>query len=174
MRTTIRTTIATLGALAALGLSACGDDEDDSAGDDTTSSSEQTDEEAAEGEESGAEDSDVFEVELGDCIGAFNAEEEVTDVSVAPCDEKHDQEVFTIAEVPDGEFPGSDSFQDQVENDCIPEFETFVGIPYADSELEIKWLEPTESSWSEGDRELVCTVYDESGPVTGTLEGAER
>lgn len=155
MRTTIRTTIATLGALAVLGLSACGDDEDDSASDDSTASSEQTEDEAAEGEETEGEDSDVFEVELGDCIGAFDPEEEVTDVSVAPCEEEHDQEVFAIAEVPDGEFPGSDSFQDQVQSECVPEFEKFVGVPYADSELEIKWLEPTESSWSEGDRELV-------------------
>ena len=47
--------------------------------------------------------------------------------------------------------------------DCISAFE-----------LEVQYLSPTESSWAMGDREIVCTVLDPAGPVTGTLEGANR
>ena len=177
MRSTIRTTIAALGVVAALSLSACSDDSDDAASDEPAG--EQTEAEDAADEEddteqSGGEQSDVFDVEVGNCIGDFQADEEVSNVDVVPCEEPHDQEIYAIFEVPDGEFPGEDSFEAQVQEDCIPEFETFIGMAWQESALDIKWLQPTEESWGEGDRELVCTVYEEGVPTTGTLEGAQR
>ncbi|TDD69673.1 hypothetical protein E1262_12010 [Jiangella aurantiaca] len=194
MRITIRTAVAALAAVAALSLSACGDDssDDNAGGDSTATTDSQSGETPAEetpaedetpAEETPAEDEteapegdtqDVFDVGLGDCISNFNAEEQVSELTVIPCEEEHDQEVFAVFEVPDGDFPGSEAFQTQVESDCVSEFETFVGMPYNESVLEIQWLEPTEESWAQGDRELVCTVLDPSGPVSGTLEGANR
>lgn len=187
MRTTIRTAATALAAVAALSLSACGDDSsDDNAGGDSTATTEETspeetpagetpaEETPAEGEEPEGETQDVFNVGLGDCISNFNAEEQVSELTVIPCEQEHDQEVFAVFEVPDGEFPGSEAFQAQVESDCVGEFEAFVGMPYNESALHIQWLEPTEESWAQGDRELVCTVLDPAGPVTGTLEGANR
>ncbi|WP_169738855.1 septum formation family protein [Jiangella gansuensis] len=182
MKLTIRTTVAALAAVTALSLSACGDDSDDNAGGDDatateTSGGEETEggsEEPTEDEGAGGETQDVFDVGLGDCISNFNAEEQISELTVIPCEEEHDQEVFAVFEVPDGEFPGSDAFEEQVATECVAEFETFVGLTYDESVLEIQWLEPTEDSWAQGDRELVCTVLDPEGPVTGTLEGANR
>nr|WP_281386909.1 septum formation family protein [Jiangella mangrovi] len=173
-----------------MSLSACGDGASDAGDGDETTTSEET---AAEGEETPAEEEteppaeeeseapegdtqDVFDVGLGDCISNFNAEEQVSELTVIACEDEHDQEVFAVFEVPegDGSFPGAEAFQTQVESDCISEFATFVGMDYNESVLEIRWLEPTEESWAEGDRELVCTVLDPSGPVSGTLEGANR
>lgn len=173
MRSTIRTTIAALGAVAALALSACGGSEDDSPGDDTTAAADETGD-GSGGDETESESADVFDVAVGDCIAEFATDEEVSDVTVIPCDQEHDQEVYAIFEVEDGEFPGTDAFEAQVQEDCVPEFSNFVGMAYEESVLGIKWLEPTETSWAEGDRELVCTVLDPEGPVTGTLEGANR
>lgn len=177
MRSTIRTTLAALAAVTALSLSACGDDggstdSGDSGGEETAaaeSGGEETGAEQPEGEQA-----DVFDIAVGDCIGDFAVDEEISDVSVVSCEKPHDQEVFAIFEVPDGEFPGSEAFQTQVQEDCVPKFETFVGLAFQESALDIKWLEPTEESWSQGDRELVCTVYEEGKPTTGTLEGAKR
>lgn len=191
VRITIRTAVTALAAAAALSLSACGDGASDAGDGDETTTSEET---AAEGEETPAEGEteppaeeesseepageteNVFDVGLGDCISSFNAEEQIEELTVIPCEEEHDQEVFAVFEVPegDGSFPGSEAFQTQVESDCIAEFATFVGMDYNESALDIQWLEPTEESWDQGDRELVCTVYDPAGPVTGTLEGANR
>lgn len=178
MKSTIRTTIAALGAVAALGLSACGSDDESGGGDESPAASDGatggTETEAAEGETPETESADVFDVSLGDCIGSFETDSEVSNVAKAPCDEEHEQEIFAVTEAPDGDFPGSDAFQTQVEEDCIPEFESFVGLGYQESELQVQWLEPTEESWAEGDREIVCTVFDPAGPVTGSLEGANR
>jgi hypothetical protein len=51
--------------------------------------------------------------------------------------------------------------------------ESFVGVPYLQSELEVTTLEPTDESWELGDRELVCMVQDPTGR-SPELEGANR
>ena len=51
------------------------------------------------------------------------------------------------------------------------EFEQFVGEAYLDSRFDFSYYYPTEASWSRGDREVLCVIYDPAGPVTGSLEG---
>ena len=58
---------------------------------------------------------------------------------------------------------------------CLEAFDGFVGTPYVDSELDIYYLIPSEESWSDGDREVVCAVYDLSGEqLIGTAEDIRR
>jgi len=35
-------------------------------------------------------------------------------------------------------------------------------------------MSPTEGSWSDGDREVLCLVYDPSAETVGSLAGAAR
>jgi Septum formation len=119
-------------------------------------------------------DADVFQIEVGDCLSEQAAATgEVSEVPVVPCEEPHDSEVYFSYTVPDADtFPGD--FQEHVDAQCIPQFQTFVGVPYESSGLSLTWLEPTAESWDAGDRELLCIVADPAGGVTGTLEGAAR
>lgn len=121
-----------------------------------------------------ADSADIFDVELGDCVGDFSDADEVTTITVVPCAEEHGQEVFAISEIDDGEFPGDDTFRARAQEDCVTTFGEFVGVAWDNSELDYTWLQPTEESWEEGDRELVCLVFDPAGPVEGSLEGADR
>jgi hypothetical protein len=43
---------------------------------------------------------------------------------------------------------------------CLDRFTGFVGIAYEVSELDILTLYPTQESWRQNDREVVCAVYD--------------
>lgn len=121
-----------------------------------------------------ADSANIFDVELGDCVGDFSDADEVTSVTVVPCADEHGQEVFAITEIADGEFPGDDTFSAQAEKDCVAQFGEFVGVAWDASELDYTWLQPTEESWEQGDRELVCLVFDPAGPVEGSLEDAGR
>lgn len=161
MARTIRAIAAVAGAAALLTAASCsGDDEP------------QRD---AEGNVTETADSaDVFDVEVGDCLGDVDEADEVTDVVLAPCEDEHTHEVYAITDVPDGEFPGVDAFETRATEQCGAEFASFVGVAWEDSELDYNWLQPTEESWSQGDREIVCLAYDPAGPVTGSLEGAGR
>lgn len=115
---------------------------------------------------------DVFTVKLGDCFNESDAEELYT-VDALPCSDPHDYEIYYLFDMPDGEYPGEDAVNQAIEAGCGPQFDTFVGIAYADSVLDYWALYPTEGSWGAGDREIACVVWD-TAPVEGTLKGAAR
>ena len=119
---------------------------------------------------------DIFSLKVGDCMPAdAMSNTEQTDADVIPCAEPHGYEVYHEFELADGEFPGSDVIQTEVEAQCLPAFDEFVGLAFAESTLDITWYEPTESSWTQGDDRLVqCLIYDPAGDVEGTLQGVAR
>ncbi|MEV7607886.1 DUF2510 domain-containing protein [Microbacterium sp. NPDC089320] len=122
----------------------------------------------------GAETVTVNELAVGHCLPLMEWEEEVYELPIVPCDTPHTDEVYFIFDAPDGEFPGDDGLQTIAADRCDAAFEEFIGVPYADSELDNYWFVPTESSWKRlNDRAIQCIVisYDE---ITGTLEGADR
>jgi hypothetical protein len=98
----------------------------------------------------------------------------VSSVETVPCSEPHSQEIYAVVTLPEGDFPGMDTIFEQAEELCIAEFESFVGLPYEESALYLHYLTPSEESWSDGDREVVCKVYDPDGDTTGTLADANR
>jgi hypothetical protein len=166
---TPRSRAAMLGAAVSLGIvlagGACSGDDDDEAGADeatTTTSAE-------------AEEATVFEIDDGDCLASDpGVQGEVSEVPKVPCDEPHHSEVFHTYTIDAAELPSAAEMEGIVQEQCLAEFETFVGVAYEQSALEVTWLEPTPESWERGDHELVCMITDPAGQTTGSLEGADR
>lgn len=119
---------------------------------------------------------DVFSIVVGDCLDdAAIVDDVVATVPIVDCAEPHDSEVFASHDVDGVEFPGDAELDEALTAFCQGDaFEEFVGVPWLDSELETSGYYPTESSWANGDRELLCVIRDDSGPTTGSLEGAGR
>lgn len=165
-----RMTIAALGAAAALALTGC------SAVEDLFGGGGEEPERDPSGQVTESQDAaDVFTIKVGDCIGSFEDGSEVAELPVVPCSDPHDQEVYASFMVPEADaFPGTDAVNSQAETDCAAEFETFVGVPYEESALYVQFLTPTEESWGQGDREILCTIYDPEGQTTGSLQDAGR
>lgn len=105
-------------------------------------------------------DGNVFELAVGDCFDTAAAGGEVSDVPIVDCSEPHDNEVFHTFEVEDGDYPGNEALVARAEEECIPAFADYVGTDYASSRLDIFPITPTEGSWSDGDREVICALYD--------------
>jgi hypothetical protein len=116
----------------------------------------------------------VFDLEEGDCWDDPPASaSQVSEVEVVDCDDPHDNEIYLVFDLADGEYD-----QTQVETDaqdgCLAEFEDFVGIAYEDSRLDVFAIWPTSQSWDEGDREVLCSLYDiDLRKLVGSMEGAE-
>ena len=122
-----------------------------------------------------AGDIDVFELRVGDCVDGFTDDEQLSTIRAMPCAEEHSDEIYAAVPIPDGdEYPGNEAITELANSGCYDEFEAFVGIPWEDSELDFGYLAPTEQSWSEGDREILCTVGDPNRSLTGSLGGANR
>lgn len=119
---------------------------------------------------------DVFELRVGDCLHGFTSDSEISTVTAVPCSEEHTDEVVAAVDVSSGgeAYPGAEAIQEQADEACHAEFEEFVGISWDESQLDYGYLAPTEESWDEGDREILCTIGDPNRAVTGTLRNAER
>ncbi|MUK01454.1 hypothetical protein GM708_05640 [Vibrio cholerae] len=120
-------------------------------------------------------ETDVFAVQVGDCINDPGTES-VTDITVLPCGELHDFEAFAATLMPDGEYPGDAAATTAATEFCAAEFTAFVGLDYDASVLEMMYFYPVEESWNAtDDREILCLVADEGeAPVAGTLEDAGK
>lgn len=123
----------------------------------------------------GNDATDVFTLQVGDCVNDADADETVSSVPTVPCAEPHDSEIFASYILGDTAFPGIDAVLDEADAACLSGFESFIAIDYVDSRFDFSYYYPTESSWANGDREVLCLVYDPSGEqITGTLENARE
>jgi len=123
---------------------------------------------------------DAFDVAVGDCVndpeGIDSEEGAVFDsIEAVPCDEPHDNEIYHQFDLPDGDYPGDDAVFEAAGVECEEQFESFIGVSFEESALDIAPITPTKESWElDDDRTATCAVYDPAGPVTGTLEGSKR
>ena len=122
----------------------------------------------------GNSDADVFSIKVGDCLDDASSTGTVTTAPITPCTKPHDSEAYKSVQMTDGSFPGDDAVTTQANEACADAFPAFIGIPYDDSDLSISYYFPTKDSWSNGDREIMCTVYDDGVKTTGTLKNAKR
>lgn len=110
----------------------------------------------------GCTSSSVLDLGVGDCL-MLPTETQAVTVRRTTCDSEHEAEVSAVADTdPKGEddpFPGEDALAKQAESACVGSFESYVGSPYVSSALDVTWLTPTEQSWSQGDRRIVCLVH---------------
>lgn len=117
------------------------------------------------------EQTDAFELVVGDCLNDASATGEVQTVPTVPCDEPHDSEIYSAHLLGESTYRGDDVIIAEAESLCLPAFEEFVGEPYLDSRFDFSYYYPTEASWANGDREVLCVIYDPAGQVTGSLKG---
>ncbi|MDQ3689620.1 MAG: septum formation family protein [Chloroflexota bacterium] len=117
----------------------------------------------------------VDELREGDCFNAA-ADDEISEVDGVPCTEAHQYEVFAIAtREGDGSFPPDSELEAIFVEVCEPEFEPYVGAPYATSEIFGQMISPSEESWGSGDRSFICLLVDpEDDALTESLAGAGR
>ncbi|WP_350351944.1 DUF2510 domain-containing protein [Microbacterium sp. A8/3-1] len=118
---------------------------------------------------------DWWEVKVGDCLPTDQPGADVAQVRVVSCDLPHADEVYFEFDLADGEYPGDDAVLDEATSRCEEAFADFIGIAYADSELDFYPVTPTQYTWNKvDDRVVQCSVYDNRGDVTGSLAGAAR
>ncbi len=122
----------------------------------------------------GNDDTDVFTLQVGDCLNDSTASETVETIPTVPCAEPHDSEIYASVIMEGDTFPGSDAVIAEADAACLDAFAGFVGVEYADSLYYYSYYFPTEGSWAGGDREILCTIYDEAGQVTGSLQNIGR
>ncbi|CAN5809917.1 hypothetical protein BH18ACT6_BH18ACT6_06750 [soil metagenome] len=117
----------------------------------------------------------VFSLPVGTCFDDQSGDE-ISSVPEVECSEPHDNEVFALIDYTETDvYPGPEEISDIGTNVCVEQFEAYVGIDYLSSALEVFSIYPSEDSWADGDRELICVLYNvDLSKLTGSMEGAAR
>ena len=119
----------------------------------------------------------VFDLEVGDC-GDLPDLEVYQSVTVLPCDQGHEFEVYAISTFTDAQgsdYPGDEAAAGWADQECYADFATYVGVSWEESpDLTYTYLYPTEESWAEDDREILCmlTHVDEGTALVGSKQGS--
>lgn len=108
----------------------------------------------------------IEDLNLGDCYDpAPNTTQQNVIVLLVPCDGPHRSEVFAQLEYSepglnaDTDFVGADKVRNYAEERCFERFNTFVGIPWSQSDLNLETWYPTAASWlREHDRKITCVL----------------
>lgn len=124
----------------------------------------------------------ITEMDEGDCFDVHSeASSLVRAVWLMPCPEAHRYEVYAAfdyegdVEYRHPAYPGEIVVQDQAERRCYERFEPFTGIRWTISLLDIRTWWPSETSWKDGDRRIICAVTStDRTPLTGSQEGSRR
>lgn len=110
----------------------------------------------------GCTSTSVLDLKVGDCL-QLPSESSAATIERAKCTDSHEAEVSALVTTDPKDakasYPGADALSQQAETGCVDSFEGYVGTPYVSSGLDVTWLTPTEQSWSEGDRTIVCLVH---------------
>lgn len=119
----------------------------------------------------------AFDLEVGDCFDTDDLSG-VSDVTVVDCAASHTYEVFGLTSVPGdatASFPGTDALNTTADAACRPDFVDYVGVDFNDSEWSGTFLNPSESTWGTGDREIVCVLHTQDRTaVTGSAKGSAK
>lgn len=111
----------------------------------------------------------VDNLRVGDCANDLEGEGDVFIVDAVPCAEPHTGEVIDLVTVNGETFPGDDALEEQAEEDCVDALEDTSERAFEDESYSIYWIQPSQETWADDDRTIVCMVTTDdarSGSVT--------
>jgi len=135
---------------------------------------------------------DLFALAVGDCVNAVDGDLH-SGVSLVPCADSHDWEIYFEAAVPGtgasgADYPGDEVLMAAAEATCGAQFGPYLGLdpgaaadgaagttadPDSVPELGYTYLAPSETDWTDrADHGVTCLIGNMSGPVAGSLAGA--
>jgi len=111
----------------------------------------------------------------GDCLqkpgDAFDTVQRVD------CAKPHDLEVFALVDDPapkGSKYPGKELMDREANVTCPPQFQSYVGVPFEESQLAVPFFVPTKEAWDANSRRLLCTVSAKTGKLTGSVKDTKR
>ena len=117
-------------------------------------------------------------IAVGECtnLEATTTTTQVDEIAKVPCDKAHGWETYAEKQYAiEDPYPGTQAIEQSTAQFCEDQFESFVGVGYDDSELEMQYMFPTEQTWTALiDRTITCLVGTSSNDLVGTVKGTKQ
>lgn len=167
--------------LLALGLAACGEEVPvsggsqssgpdtsqsagpDDRGSDDSGNDDKNDDNSSGGADTSSETINVLDLQVGDCFSAPEGATTIQEVELIDCNTPHDYEAYNNHQITQSTYPTSSEMDTIIQEACLGSFETYVGTSFENSEYDVTSLNPSESSWEQGDRSITCVIKTMDG-----------
>lgn len=124
----------------------------------------------------------IDRLQEGDCIQQFVPDDptpaetrsEAVEVTVVPCADAHDAEVFGVNPLDPDSYVDQASLDAAAERGCLPSFEAYVGVPYQASQYLFVYYSPAVDGRSSSGDNVVCIAIAEDGRPVGQIEASSR
>lgn len=122
----------------------------------------------------------VEEIEIGDCLD-MPEDDVFNTVDTVDCNDAHDLEVYAMVDMASvsidfsaiAAYPGDFELYDAALDECLNEFESYVGIDYPNSVLYVDAFTPTVEGWEEfDDREVQCVLLQLDAELTDIVKSS--
>ncbi|ORB87212.1 hypothetical protein B1987_03695 [Mycobacterium kansasii] len=108
---------------------------------------------------------------VGDCIESIPGDNaRVTTLPKVSCAKPHEGEVYAQLRVTASSFPGQSSLESNYRDRCFAAFASYAPNAADSEEFESYVLYPTQATWNQGDRDVVCIAITKV-KRTGSIKG---
>jgi hypothetical protein len=122
-------------------------------------------------------DDAATDFEAGECTND-SLRGEITEIETVDCEEEHEVEAFGSFELDEGEdLPDEDELAEIAGEECLGDlFEDYVGIEYSESIYLANYLPPTEETFDDGYRTVLCYIdgTTDDSPLEGSARDSEE
>ena len=101
-------------------------------------------------------------------------DDDVYNVTRTDCRAKHHAEVMLRSRLRGGAWPGEDALDAQAMKVCAAAFPRYVGLALDESLLDVDYITADRAGWEDGDRSVICLVYDPNEEWTTRALKASR
>lgn len=117
------------------------------------------------------DDVDVLALQVGDCIAAFDDEQEsFADLPAVPCSQPHHGEIYAVFDMPGVTYPGEDEVIDYADAECGERLQAYSQSAWDNQDIEIFYLYPNSRGWNGGDHGIACLAIDFEHTMTGSIK----
>lgn len=111
---------------------------------------------------------DPWSLHVGDCVKVPTTISGLLLVlTVVPCRDIHNGQVFTILRAPNGAYPGEAVEQRRALDDCRSAVPSYLGQHY--TALHVVTFYPRYGDWQDGGRSETCLLVDRAKQITGDI-----
>lgn len=107
----------------------------------------------------------VFDIHEGDCLNLPDSSaDSVTDVTVVPCEQSHQYEIYAEVIMTGDTYPGDTAVESQGTDQCGSRFDSWVADS---SKFDYTFMPPSQESWEQvNDRTILCMAMPLSGDTS--------
>lgn len=112
---------------------------------------------------------DVFLLRPGDCFLNPNTALGVDFVTVIPCTQPHDAQVFALFKATGTSYPGAPALKRQADPGCHARIAGNLDSSKLTDTMNLNFLFPQAQAWLDGHRLITCIIVDSTRDLTSSL-----